>query len=147
MKCLEVPYQQLLPIESPRGRMSFRRIPQIKKLAKSLENLPPITLIPYNDYFIVWDGHGRTTAHIYSGRFTIPSNVLENDKELIRAAIRNSREMQGMNLFIEEYKTEIQPELEKWGIKAFSDYPILKELIKRQDLEIAQRRKPSHYRK
>jgi hypothetical protein len=62
--------------------MSFGRILDIRDKLKSLRNLNPISVVHYQNDFIVWDGRGRTAAYMLSGKVYIPSVVLENDEDI-----------------------------------------------------------------
>ena len=139
MRIAKIEWRRFLPIENPRSGMSFSRVIDISQKIKKLirkENLDYVSLIQHGESFIVWDGHGRTSAYILQGRLLVPSAILETDEDLRRTLDDKSDNQTGIKGFLEEYLTVIAPELEQYGIKSFADYPVVQELARRQNREI-----------
>ena len=130
MKQQNTMWENLCPIENTRG-MGFGRINEILRKIRLFYEQEPITLIPHNEKFIVWDGHGRTTTFMLAGNIYIPSVILENDTDM-RRAVRGTKEpFKTLETLRLEYENEIKPELESEGIRKFNDYPVYQELWKR----------------
>ncbi len=130
MKRQNTPWDDLLPIEDDHG-MGLGRIPEILRKKRLHYEQPPITIIPYREKFIVWDGHGRTTGFMLCRKVYVPSVILENDKDMRRAVMGTREPFKSLEKIRQEYELEISPKLESLGIRTFEDYPVYQELLRR----------------
>lgn len=96
----------------------------LKKCLKLGEDKTSIPLIPYQERYIVCDGHHRTTTKLILGKEVTPAAILEEDKDISTKlrGLFSCGEYGSLNAVRVIYEDCWGPLTEKQGVRNFQDY-------------------------
>jgi hypothetical protein len=124
MKREQIPFDKLLPIEK---LLRWRNVWRINLNFNPIR-MGPVPVVPYNESYVLADGHSRSAVLALRKELSVPAVVLETDNDVANcydgALYKSNRSrlpICTLNEFIRKYKTYWKPDCEARGVKSFKD--------------------------
>ena len=124
MRQEQISLELLLPIET---HLDWRQVWYIQSNFDEAK-AKPVLVVPFNDSYIMADGHHTTSVRVMQGRKVIPGTVLESDKEvaasnrgIFRKYRRNGYSITTVDYLLQLYQTKWCFECENAGIRKVED--------------------------